>query len=154
MPEFQTRYFGSVVYEEESVLHFPLGLPGFAEEGRFLLIEQSVNKPLVFLQSLARPELCFITLPILAVCPDYELATAPEDLRALSLAEDRQPIIGAEVLCLAVVSLVEDSSPTANLLSPIVVNWRTRCAVQAIQVDSSYSHQHPLLAPATVESCS
>ena len=46
-----------------------------------------------------------------------------------------------------------EGPPTANLLSPVVIHWRTRLAVQAIQADSPYSHQHPLLAPAPVAPC-
>ena len=50
---------------------------------------------------------------------------------------------------------IEDGfmAATANLLAPVVIHWRTRLAVQAIQADSPYSHQHPLLAPAPVAPC-
>jgi flagellar assembly factor FliW len=154
MPEFRSKYFGAVTYKEEAVLRFPLGLPGFAEEKRFLLIEQPVNRPLVFLQSLGRPELCFVALPVLGMCPDYRLAVCPEDLQALGLAGDRQPVIGPEVLCLGIVSLAEGKPPTVNLLAPVVVNWKSRCAVQAIQIDAGYSHEHPLSVSETAGSCS
>jgi len=42
--------------------------------------------------------------------------------------------------------VAEGKMPTANLLAPVVVNLKTRRGLQAIQVDSSYSHQHPVLA--------
>jgi flagellar assembly factor FliW len=67
-----------------------------------------------------------------------------EDLRTLELAEDRQPQIGSEVVCLAVISVAEGEAPTANLLAPILVNLRTRRALQVIIPESGYSHQHPL----------
>jgi flagellar assembly factor FliW len=154
MPEYQSKYFGKLIYKEESVIHFPAGMPGFGNEGRFLLIEQAMNKPIVFLQSLSEPELCFITLPVLGIRPHYKLAIAPEDLQTLDLPENRQPAIGDEVLGLAIVSVSEDRPPTVNLLSPIVINWKTRCAVQAVQPDAGYSHEHPLFGEATVDSCS
>jgi flagellar assembly factor FliW len=50
--------------------------------------------------------------------------------------------------------VAEHRSPTANLLAPIVVNLKTHRAIQAIQADSGYSHQHPLLAAAREEACS
>jgi flagellar assembly factor FliW len=147
-----TKYFGTVDYRDESVICFPHGLPGFAEETQFLLIDQPVNEPLVFLQSLSRPDLCFLALPVLAVYPGYQLSTPAEDLATLGLPEDRQPEIGAELSCLAIVSLAEDRPPTANLLAPVVIHWNNRKAVQAIQAESGYSHEHPLFAEA--EPCS
>ena len=154
MPEFQTRYFEQITYLPESVIEFPLGLPGFENELRFLLIEQELNKPIVFLQSLSRPDLCFITVPVQGILPGYELTLTVEELHTLELAEDRQPVVGGDVIHLAVVSLAEDRPPTANLLAPIVISWRKRLAVQSVQTDSSYSHQHPLLARDLEPQCS
>ena len=146
MPVSHTRYFGTITYRDESVIRFPQGLPGFAEETRFLLIDQPVNEPLLFLQSLSRPDLCFLALQVLSVCPGYRLSVPPEDLTVLGLPEDRQPEIGAEVLCLAIVSLAEDRPPAANLLAPVLIHWKTRTAVQAIQADSGYSHEQAVYA--------
>jgi flagellar assembly factor FliW len=140
----QTRYFGPVEYDEESVLVFPDGLPAFEQEKRFVAIRQPINEPLVFLQSLEDPKLCFVTLPVLAACPSYRLSMALEDLKALGLAPRPQPVIGREVLCLTIVCVEESGPPTANLLAPIVVNLATQCARQVIQADSSYSHREEL----------
>jgi flagellar assembly factor FliW len=140
----QTRYFGTVDYHEASVLIFPEGIPAFEQERRFVAIRQPINEPLVFLQSLATPELCFVVLPVSAVCRGYRLSLAPEDLEQLGLDSDRQPADGREVLALAIVSIEENGPPTANLLAPIIVNLATRCARQAIQTDCPFSHQEPL----------
>lgn len=145
MPQFATKHFGAVEYQPESVFEFPAGLPGFEQETRFLPIEQPSSYPVVFLQSLNRPELCFITLPVRVVDPNYRPAIAAEDLQALGVAQDRQPEIGREVLCLAIVSVAEDRAPTANLLAPVVVNLKTRRGVQAIQTGSGYLQQQSLM---------
>ncbi len=154
MREFLTAHFGTIEFQDEVVLEFPAGLPGFDEETRFVALEQPGTKPIVFLQSLSRPDLCFITLPVQVVARDYRLAVSLEDLRFLELPEDRQPQIGTEVLCLTIISVAEDRQPTANLLAPLLVNLRTRRAVQAIAPQSGYSHQHPLLGAAQEETCS
>ena len=138
-----TRYFGEMEYQDEAVVHFPSGLPAFDEETRFLLIERSSTAPLVFLQSLLHPELCFLTLPILAVDPAYRISINAADLRALDLDSTRQPLIGTEVLCLAVIAAGEQGS-SANLLAPVIVNPATQRGLQAIRVDLEYSPQHPL----------
>lgn len=139
-----TRYFGPVDYDEQSVMLFPDGIPAFEREQRFLALRQPINEPLVFLQSLTNPNLCFATLPALSACPGYQLSMAPEDLDALGLETGRQPAIGRDVLCLAILSLEENAPPTVNLLAPIVVNLHTLCGRQAIQTDSPYSHREVL----------
>jgi flagellar assembly factor FliW len=102
------------------------------------------SDPLIYLQSLEDPGLCFITMPILAVDPQYRLKANAEDLNLLGLSGLRKPRIGEDVLCLTVLSMKEDG-PTANLLAPVVVNVRSLKAVQAISPESGYSHQHALL---------
>jgi len=145
MANIQTRYFGELECPADSRLHFAAGIPGFESEHWFVLLEQPHTKPLAFLQSLADPRLCFTSLPVLVVDPGYKPCLSPEDLDALGLPADRQPRIGAEVLCVALVTVLEGQSPTANLLAPIVVNLNTREAVQAIRAEpGGYSHQHSL----------
>lgn len=140
----ETRYFGPVEYDEGSVLIFPDGIPAFEQEKRFLALRQPINEPLIFLQSVAHPEVCFATLPALAACPHYRLRMVPEDLDALGLKRGRQPAIGRDVLCLTILSFEENSVPTVNLLAPIVVNVHTLRGRQAIQSDSPYSHREAL----------
>ncbi len=153
--QLTTVHFGRVDYTDEQVITFPEGLPAFEQETMFLIIERPATAPVVFLQSLRRPELVFITLPVLLVDPTYRLELAPEDLRALELPDDRQPEIGRQVLCLAIVTVSESRQATANLMAPVVINPKTRRAFQLIQPPGRYSHQHPLqTALATEDPCS
>ncbi|MGA2134226.1 MAG: flagellar assembly protein FliW [Bryobacteraceae bacterium] len=140
----QTRYFGPVPYDQESILVFPDGIPAFECEKRFLILRQPINEPLVFLQSLDTPGLCFVTLPVLAAAPEFRLRLSPEDGEALGLPSGCPPVIGRDILCLAILSLQEDSPPTVNLLAPIVVNLRTLRARQAIQLESGYTLRESL----------
>lgn len=144
MPVQETQKFGRISYEEGSEIHFPAGLPGFEERRRFLAVQLPDKHPLVFLQSLEDPGLCFVTLPVLAVDPKYRLRLNGEDLDRLGFGGGRPPRIGPDVLCLAVLS-IRATGPTANLLAPVVVNVATLKAVQAVMADSGYSHQHALL---------
>ena len=146
MPTFETKNFGRISYQPDSVVEFPNGLPGFEQERQFVALNYADTKPLVFLQSLSQAELCFITLPIGCVDADYRLEVNDEDLEAVGLPPGRQPKIGNEVACLIVISL-QESGPTANLLAPVVVNLGNLKAVQAIAPESGYSHQHPLAVP-------
>ena len=144
MPSFLSNNFGTVTYESNAVLQFPQGMPGFEERRLFLPLQYPDTKPLIFLQSLEDPALCFVTMPVLSVDPAYDLHITAEDRGQIALPPSEPLEIGTNVLCLTIVSL-QESGPTANLLAPIVVNLRNFLAVQAIAEDSAYAHQHALL---------
>jgi flagellar assembly factor FliW len=139
MPEIVTRQFGKLEFDESAVLHFPAGLPGFESRTRFLLIERPGTAPLLFLQSLDAPKLCFVAAPMHSIDPDYALAMTPEDQQILSLSSDS--------LILAVLSASASGRWTANLLAPVVIDKKARRAVQAVRADARYSHRHPLPEP-------
>jgi len=143
MPNCQTKYFKTSDYDEASVLNFPAGLPGFESEQRFIALEQPAHNPLVFLQSLATPDLCFVALPVLAIEPSYELEMDESDLELLALDPSETPATSKGLLRLALVTISE-SGITANLLAPIVINTASLRAVQAISPGQKYSRQHPL----------
>jgi flagellar assembly factor FliW len=146
MAILQTVNFGPVFFDEESVLEFPRGLPGFEERRRFLPVQNPLAAPIVFLQSVECADLCFTTLPVLVVDPQYRLHVQGEDLEKIGLPADRLPRLGEDVLCLAVLS-IRETGTTANLLAPVVVNLNNRKAVQAVATESEYSHQQALFAP-------
>jgi len=144
MPSVKTKYFGTLPCAEGAVFDFPQGLPAFEQEKTFVLIESPEGAPLVFLQSIAHESLCFVALPIQVADKNYQLAIAPEDLEELSLDAERQPVLGAEVTVLALISLHDELLATANLMAPVVLNVNMRRGLQAIRRDSRYSHEYPI----------
>jgi flagellar assembly factor FliW len=149
MPTFDTKNFGRVEFEPQDTIEFPRGLPGFDDRRRFLAIRQERTAPLVFLQSLEDPDLCFTTAPVLSVDPEFRLKLSEEDLDVVGLASVRKPRLGKEVWALAVIA-VRETGPTANLLAPVVINLRSLRAVQAVMQETTYSHQHALAQPVAV----
>jgi flagellar assembly factor FliW len=143
MPEFQSTNLGNVPYQPEAVIEFPRGLPGFDERRRFVAVRLAGRDPLVFLQSLEDAGLCFLTLPVRVVEPAYRLEMTAEDRELLGLAGANPPVIGEDVMCLAVVA-ARETETTANLLAPLVVNLGNRRAVQAVAPEPRYSHRHRL----------
>jgi flagellar assembly factor FliW len=151
MPETETTNFGTISFAPESVFEFPNGLPGFAERRKFLPVQNPQTAPILFLQSLDEPSLCFTTLPIWVVDPQYHLRIMEQDLEILEFPADFQPRIGSDVLCLAVLT-IRKTGTTANLLAPVVVNLKNYKAVQAVTPESGYSHRH-LLFPQEAAAC-
>src|ERR1017187_2185008 len=144
MPRLPSKYFGELEYSPEEAFRFATGIPGFEEQTAFVFLEQPKNNPLVFMQSLAQPDLCFIAVSVFVADPRYRLRLSPEDRQLLELSFPPEPQIGADLLCLALVTVSEGAGPTVNLASPIVLNLKNRKGVQSIQECSEYSMQHPL----------
>ena len=156
MPRIHTKYFGPADYQPDSVFQFPAGLPGFEAERFFVFLDRADTHPLLFMQSVSDPNLCFVLLPILAADPHYRLSLEGDERAALLLAPDREPEIGKDILCAAIVCAADESRPipTVNLLAPVVLNLRQRVGMQVVQAESGYSHQHPLFPREDLTPCS
>jgi flagellar assembly factor FliW len=148
MRAIETPRFGLVRYDEQEVIAFPLGLPGFENENEFLLIEPAESKPLCFLQSVLSPEICFICSPVELLDPHYKRSLGRQDRASLGLDSDVTAST-SELSWFAILCFQNPDSPTANLLGPIVVRRNTRAGVQAIREDSAYSARQPMFREGT-----
>ena len=126
-----SRWLGTIEYESRAELSFPSGIPGFEEERRMLPIEIPAQRPLVYLQSLSRPEICFASLPVFVIDSGFRLTLSEEERLTLDLAEDCVPVIGSDVLCLALLMSDGDAVRT-NLGAPVIVNLHNSRAVQCM----------------------
>ena len=142
MPNWNSRKLGSIKYDQADILTFPKGLAGFEKETSFIPVHKEGYEPVVFLQSLSSPELCFLTIPVNVIDRGYELRILNEDLQVIAPSDDHAPPATEDLACLAIVCLPEQGQPTANLLGPLVVNRKNRVAIQAIRDDSKYSATH------------
>ena len=64
---FSSKHFGDIAYEEEKVINFPNGIPGFPDLRRFLLLSGDL------------PEDPTSVLPLAMVRPNRELFHRPID---------------------------------------------------------------------------
>jgi flagellar assembly factor FliW len=152
MPKAFSRSFGVIEYQPGEQFAFPRGLPGFPHETAFLPVEVPEQLPLLYLQSLRTPGLCFVALPVKCVVADYRLSPNAEDLAGIGLGEDIEP--GPETLCLALVCFGEEGTATANLRAPIIINVKSRTGVQAIQSEDRYPFRYPLHTEKEATVCS
>lgn len=142
MPRVLSRRFGTVEYAPGEEFVFPSGLPGFAGERCFLPVEVPEQLPLVYLQSVHTPELCFVAAPVSSVVDDYDPFANPEDLHLIGLAPEG--VREKETLWLALLCVGGDGAATANLRAPVIVNLRNRKAVQSIREDDRYPFRFEL----------
>lgn len=115
-------------------------LPGFPGHRQFALVQLDGEGVLCELQSLEDAGLRFLVVPPVAFFPDYEPVVDDEVVADLEIEA------AEEVLALLVLTAGDNlASTTANLLAPILVNTRTRRALQVILDDPALSVTTPLV---------
>lgn len=130
----QSRRFGSIEIDDESVLTFPEGIIGFPDEHAFVLIPHNSGGFLAWLQSARSPDLA---LPVVSAhafgdkYPDVPVEPAAE---AAGLGTNVEDIAVLVVLCAP-----QGQPATVNLLAPIVVNVATRRGAQLILDGSRFT---------------
>jgi len=126
-----SRWLGAVKVDAECALLFPAGLPGFEELRRFIPVEIPAHRPIVYLQSPDDAEICFVALPVYVIDPDFTLRLSDEDRSLLQLPEGCDPVVGDDVLCLALLRR-SGSAPEANPDAAVVINLHNRIGIQCV----------------------
>lgn len=122
-------WLGEIEWNSGCELLFPCGLPGFETERRMIPVEIPAQRPLVYLQSLARENVCFLALPVRVIDPDFRLRLQEEERAAILLPEDCDPVIGEDVLCLGLL-VPSQRTVKVNLTAPIVINLHNSMGIQ------------------------
>jgi len=143
-----TTRFGTVEVPDKDVLFFSLGVLGFPEVRRYVMLDHGRNTPLKWLQAVDKPELAFPMVPATDLVEDYHITVSPDDLAALAMES-------TDELLAFVILTIPNAAPertTANLKAPIVMNPTTHLARQVL-VEQDYPIRYPLpvAQPATVE---
>ena len=135
--KIKTERFGEVEYAQEEILFFPRGIPAFEDKHEWILAG-SDDSAIRWLQSLDDGDLALPVTSPDAIQPDYN-ARIPED--ELNLVGSVNP---ADLALLIVVSIPEYApwDMTANLRAPILINIKTRKAVQVIALNEEYPVKH------------
>jgi len=135
--------FGPITIGEERIITMPFGMLGFPEEKRYVILQHREDSPFFWYQSVDDPALAFVITSPFLFKPDYSVPLE-DTVEQMSWIEDKDK----GTLELYVVVNIPKSSPddmTANLIGPILINNRTRQAVQMIIADSPYSHKFSLV---------
>ncbi|MBE1447431.1 flagellar assembly protein FliW [Paenibacillus sp. OAS669] len=132
---------GKITVDEQEIITFPTGIPGFEELKTYAIVTPDPDLPLSYLQSVENPELSFIIVDPFLFEPSYEFIlseTAKEELKA-SLEQD--------IVVWSIVSVRDDfKNATHNLLAPLVINMKERLGKQVILQNTPYKTRHRLFA--------
>ncbi len=135
-----TTRFGNLTIEEADVLTFIDGLIGMEDCQRWVLLADSENQALAWLQSLERPEVALGVVSPRRFVPDYQVRVAKREIVPLGLDNP------SDAQVLAIISNV-GGTLTLNLKAPIVVHLANRVGRQIVARDD-HAVQHRLQSTA------
>lgn len=141
---FLSARFGELTVPGDSVIEFPLGLIGFPNYRRFVLLEH--RSPFSWLHSIDEPSLAFVVVDGFEQSQFYDLSS-PCSVKECDFCDTDEYAI------LIIVTVRPDpSQTTANVKAPLFINVRNRKGVQVIYDDATLSTRHPLwVTPETDE---
>jgi len=132
-----TTRFGEIEVDEKKIITFPLGIPGFAELKRYVLIDY--KDPIQWLHAVDDPEVAFIVVNPFIMFPSYSV-----DIR-----DDEELFLGikkpTDVVVLTILNVTKNRI-TANLRGPLVLNSANYLAAQILIDDERYDFSAPLPA--------
>ena len=125
--EILSPIHGTIVYEEDEIITFEKGVPGFQDLKNFVIKEVGEDSPFSILQSIEDKEIGFILISPFLVNDKYEINLSKEIINNLKIKSPD------EVLLYSIVTLSSNMKEiTANLKAPIIINFNTKKAEQYI----------------------
>ncbi|NLL30320.1 MAG: flagellar assembly protein FliW [Clostridiales bacterium] len=125
---------GKMTYEENEIIYFEKGVPGFDGLKKYIIKEVDEESPFKIMQSIEDVELGFIIISPFAVKEDYEIKLSQEIIENLNIQKQ------SEVLLYSIVKLDSKiENITANLKAPLVINIKAKKGQQYILDREGYS---------------
>ena len=140
--EIETLRFGKIAVQEDKVITFPRGILGFAKNKQYLLFPHSEDSPFFWLQSIEDGDLAFVVMNPRIVKADYSLDVDENVMKEIEAKQETD----LDVVCIVTIPRNNPNGMTINLLGPIIINAKSRSAMQIICDKQSYSHQHPVVS--------
>lgn len=139
--KIDTRQFGEIEIDEEKIINMPLGIPGFRDRKRYVVLQKEETIPFLVFQCVDDPNLSFVVLDPVKIISEYTIEK--NDLAKIVAWDlDRE-----ELTCFVIVTIPKGNPEkmTANFMAPLVINNNLKEGFQFIFQNSLYSHQHQLL---------
>jgi len=135
----QTTRFGTIDVQEDQVLTLVEGMLGFSECHRYVLMDDEIGEPFMWMQSLDIPSLAFVVIDPAIILPSYHFSVKKDQIKALETnsVEDLQ-------VYTIVTMAANILDVTVNLQGPLVLNKKVRVGQQIVLNDPNFSTRHPL----------
>ncbi|MGR3176721.1 MAG: flagellar assembly protein FliW [Candidatus Anammoxibacter sp.] len=140
--EIKTSKFGSLDADNETVINFPNGIPGFEKCTKYKIFhdkdkEVKGEQPCFWLQSIDDPELSFQTIDAAALGLNYEFTLTDEETNLLKLEETD------DIAVLLLTSKNDnpqkgESNIKVHMTTPLAINLKSAIGLQKILRNEEY----------------
>jgi len=136
----QPALFNMDNVQEQNIVQFPFGLPGFEMLTKFLIVELDDYPPFYMLQSLEEQEVTMLILNLKLLKVGKDIQIPRKEYSKIHL----QDMTDAEVYVILKINS-ETHQFTANIRAPLVINTRERTGFQVILENDQLSVEHSLV---------
>ncbi|GGM35427.1 flagellar assembly factor FliW [Paraliobacillus quinghaiensis] len=142
--QIQTKYFGELTINEDALIQFPHGIPGFLTEKAFVLLPLEEDSVFYVLQSTQTKELAFVVVNPFHFTKGYELNLDDNTIESLQITSEQ------DVQVFVIMSLKEPfQTSTANLQAPVIINHKKQIAKQYITNSKRYTTKEAIFTNKT-----
>lgn len=137
----KTKHFGEIEINENAIITFESGLPGFETLKEFILIDNGdQTSPFKWLQCVNEPQVAFAVANPFMILTGYDIDIPEEAVAELDLKD------AGDVLVYAIVVVPQDITKISmNLKAPIIINGINKKGAQIILDTGKYSVRHYIL---------
>jgi flagellar assembly factor FliW len=137
--EINTKYHGIKEYNEDEIITFSKGIPGFESLSKFIIFPLEENDEFRILHSIEDENLGLLVISPFFVEKDYEIKLSERIIQELKIADK------AQVMLVNTVTLHSEMKYcTTNLQAPIIINTIEKLGEQIILDNGKYNIKHPL----------
>lgn len=134
-----TKGFGDIEVQEEKIIIFKEGMPGFELLKKFILIEQ-LESVFNYLQSIEDTDICFVIIDPYYFKKDYAPIIKESYFEKLGGGDN-------EGFSLYSIITLKDNieNSTINLAAPLLIHVDKKQGIQIIVEDGAYSTKHKII---------
>lgn len=134
----ETSRFGILDYEEEKMIRFSGGIPGFKDYEKYMIVTLA-DSPFQYLQSVEEGALAFIMASPFDFFQEYEFEITEQLKSEMNIRNNE------DIQVYNIVNVQGDlASATMNLAAPVIINKNESIGIQYILPNGSYSIHEPL----------
>ncbi len=134
--KLETKNFGSIEVQDNEIITFKNGIPGFEDKTRFTLIGNEENEAFLWLQSIDDGNLAFVLLDVGGIMPEYNPKIDTNQITEIGNVDNNLLVYNIVVIP----EKAEDM--TVNLKAPIVINTNSKQGKQVIVNNDDYAIRH------------
>lgn len=144
--KIDTKYHGELQIDENEIITFANGIPGFLEEKEFVILPFGEETGISIMQAVENSQLAFVVTDPFFFFKDYDFTIDDQVVEQLQLESEKDVTV-------YVILTVQDpfEKTTANLQAPVVINHTKQLGKQVILTNTNYQTKHRLFEKASTK---